>query len=162
MTYEFTSQLSIGKQGERALDNYFSEQFNIIEATLEEEKAEGFDRLFNPHDYQSSVRRIEYKTCSWSVKTGNIALEVISNDKTGKLGWIHTTKADWIIYYAYGSGKAYWFRPEDVRAELYELMKKYRIIAATNKDYHSYNLLVPKDDFIKQFVKMTSLIPPPI
>jgi hypothetical protein len=43
------------------------------------------------------VEPVEVKTDTWD--TGNIYLELVSNDRSGKEGWLFTSRARWLAYH---------------------------------------------------------------
>lgn len=61
-------------------------------ATLEEERDQHFDAIMNGERVEIKVRRPKYR------KKRDILIEVISNVARKTPGWIHTTKAKYLVY----------------------------------------------------------------
>ncbi len=55
----------------------------------------GIDFIINS---KSKKILIEVKTDTQSSITGNIFIETVSNDKTGAIGWLHKSRADYVAY----------------------------------------------------------------
>lgn len=151
MAYGFRQQLEIGRLGEERLDKLFSKSYTIKKATLKEEK-EGYDRFFTSASGQK--RTFEYKTDMQTAKTKNVFLETVSvkNEAGTKPGWLLTSKADVFVYYAYGTGKAYWFDIKRVRDDLETLQANYRTVTVPNKGYTSAGILISLADFVDKYV----------
>ncbi len=91
--HNFQNSLTFGKAVEVQLDEIFSRWYQIEEVSLSDEKKLGIDRIFTKSD--GTKLKIEYKADKWSLKTGNIFIELEVN---GKPGWTRKTVADIVIY----------------------------------------------------------------
>ena len=141
MIYDFYTQLAKSKGDEHELDRLFSSWYQVEEIPLELEKAHDIDRLFiRPDGSQVSV---EYKVDYKSDTTGNLAIELVSNDVVGTLGWAYSTKADMLVFYRSGDGEVIAVRTSMLRAMLPSLTAKYHKVYARNKSYRSVCLIIP-------------------
>lgn len=141
--YTFGERLRAGSLGESILDMFFASWFDIESVTMAEERR-GIDRLFVGRKLDDPLA-VELKTDTQAARTGNVFLETISVDREGKPGWVFTTQADALIYYMHedGGGTGLIFDPADLRDSVYGWTRRYDVKTATNRDYHSYGLLVP-------------------
>lgn len=98
-TYDFATQLELGKKQEDVLDEYFSTWYNIKKATLEEERSDKFDRWFQRKEGDPKWLMVEYKADDKADSTGNLFIETMSNVEMGRYGWAWLTVADIVVYY---------------------------------------------------------------
>ncbi len=98
--YDFDHQKKLGLHGEARLDSFFGRWYFIREVPYELQK-EGVDRFFIPKRGETGFPRlIEYKTDFQN--TGNAFVETHSVIRAGERdiqGWLHTSKADWLVYF---------------------------------------------------------------
>lgn len=95
-SYSFTTQNSIGKQGEEMLDLWLKSKYRITdvsEAPYFQERC--IDRILEKAD--GSTIFVEYKFDQAARKTGNIFFETISIDSKGVPGWGWKTQADYLL-----------------------------------------------------------------
>jgi len=142
VVYNFNEQLKHGDKGEAELDRYF-EKFYIISKVSAALQKQGIDRIFID-DFGSNFF-VEYKTDYVGDKSGNAFIETVSVSSvtSTRLGWIHTSKAHWIIYYLAKSRIAYVLSPPKLRPLLDEWHQKYPKRCILNQGWHTEGLLVP-------------------
>ena len=97
----FRDSLRLGQEGERILDDFFSRWYTIQFASAAQEST-GIDRIFTPRFAKDKTEKtVEYKTDFSAHKTGNAYLETLSRSDKGISGWLHTSVAEYILYFAY-------------------------------------------------------------
>ena len=142
--YDFDQQKSLGMQGEERLDSFFSRWYKIEEVPFELQK-EGVDRFYIPKRGKVTFPRlVEYKTDFHH--TGNVFLETHSVIRQGwpdVKGWLHTSKADWLLYFltAYQTVLVIDFAKLRKSARIWDNTCQHR--DCKNKGYKSTGLLVP-------------------
>lgn len=142
--HDFEESLAKVKPEEEKLDRYLEKLgYEIVLATITEEKR-GIDRYITTKGITLAV---EYKCDSRAADTGNAFIEIVSNSRTDKPGWVHTTEADWVLYFIVKAEKPYvmWLRPSVIRSAMPAWSDKYRTALCQNPSYCSYGLLVPLD-----------------
>ncbi len=139
--HEFRQSLGTGSLGETLLDGLFGSWWDIEPVSMDDQRR-GLDRVFTRGDERLDV---EYKTDTKGAESGNVFLETVSNDRSGKSGWAHSTEADAVAYYLHedGGGRGLVFEPAELRKALHGWVRRFRIVTATNLGYHSYGVLVP-------------------
>jgi hypothetical protein len=139
-----TDQFKNGKEVEAWLDLYFRDRFTIWQTTSHEERALCLgDRKYSKGD---KIFYVEYKSGKQTFFTGNVFLEIISNDTACAPGWVYTCQADFILYAALLNHKILVFRPEKLRAKIADLKIKFRIGKTDiQNSYHTHGVLVPLD-----------------
>lgn len=143
--HEFSNSLVIGDKHEIELDRFYSQWSKILRVS-HTAQAMGIDRVWisNETGIQYTV---EYKSDEIAGRTGNVFIETISNDVTGKLGWAYTTCAQWLCYYIPQMKTAYWIDALVLKYRIKEWEKKYKSISVANKDYNTIGILMPLDEF---------------
>lgn len=138
MTHEFNTSLTVGKEGERFLDGFFSKWYDIRPG----KDSERYDRVFARCDQEFKV---EYKTDILAHTTNNAFIELVSVSRgaTVKEGWAVTSKADFVAYYVPGLSMIFWVHVVRLRAALPEWKRLYKAASADNGSYNSMGLLVP-------------------
>ena len=149
MSYDFKTQLNKGKSGEKILDNKFSDRFIIKEASLDEEKKKGYDRIFISKNNSETVLLIEYKTDYLAHKTGNAFIETISMDSYNRKGWAYTSQADYLFYFVVKDLLLYIIRMNKVKELVSEWIKEYPVRKSVNNGYNTHGVLVPLCEFEK-------------
>lgn len=146
--HDFHDKLAEGHAHERFLDEWFRRWFDIEPATLDEDRRLGVDRWFTSRETGQRFG-VQYKADSRAGETGNAFVETVSNDRTGTPGWVHTCKADYILYYIVGWELVYVLEPAELRRRLYGWKARYREVTVANKGYQTHGLLVPLDELEK-------------
>lgn len=100
MTYSFNTQYRKGNDAERFIYEQFQGRFSVIPAPsyLQEQ---GVDFTFTDL-VNHQVYTVELKTDTKAAVTGNVFIETVSVDRPGEPpipGWIHSSTADWLLYY---------------------------------------------------------------
>lgn len=145
MTYlTETDQFKNGKEVEAWLDVYFRNEFVIRQTTRHEEQVLCLgDRQFSK---DGKLFYVEYKSGIQTFFTGNVFLEIISNDITCDPGWVYTCRAKFLLWAALYNHKILVFRPERLRAEIADLKTKFPIGRTDIQNtYHTSGVLVPLD-----------------
>jgi len=155
-TYDFDESARAGSAGEARVAAHLREHgFQVtLAATLAEQFA-GIDMYATSQE--GECRSLEVKTDRLAHRTGNAAVETVSNDRTGRPGWIHTTTADFILYLVEVDDVLYWPRPDAMRAELPAWERSCRRFAAPNRGYRTLGLLVPLSEFERVADRAVSL-----
>lgn len=149
-TYSFLEQYDKGLEGEKVLDGYFSEWYEIREASIDQQKNEKIDREFRPKGSTRNTpwKKIEYKTDSRTDKTGNLFIETWSNLEARRYGWAYTTHADEIMYYALPD-TVYILNKEELQRELPDWEVKYDTKFIRNKRYTTAGIPIPVEDIVE-------------
>lgn len=152
-TYDFTTQLTQGAEGERILDNYFANWFTIRHATRLEQR-NGIDRIFTR---EGATYKVEYKTDTRASQTGNAFVETVSVDTAGKRGWAYTSEAEYLLYYVPGPETVYIIPFAQLRRHLTQWEQQYPTRKIPNRGYQTHGLLVPLDEFERIAQRVDSL-----
>jgi hypothetical protein len=93
--------------------------------------------------------KVEVKADSVAHRSRRAFIETMSNDRTGRKGWVHTCVADWLLYLVEPL-TLYWFLPEVLRAHLPEWERladlgrgRWGRRSADNGTYHTLGIVVP-------------------
>jgi hypothetical protein len=142
--YLFAEQLAKGEQSECELDTLFAKWYDIIPATMDQQR-QGIDRIFTRKD-NGQVHKIEYKTDWTAGRTHNAFVETVSVSTTNKPGWVHSSQADYLIYFVPDDCLIYIIAFAKLRARL-PFWKKFKTASAENDGYSSTGILVPLGEF---------------
>lgn len=143
-TYYFSDQLDKAEEYERKLDRYFSKWYDIRTVGMDAQRR-GIDRIYRNDDRKLAV---EYKTDFLTQRTGNVFIETVSVDRTGKLGWAWTSQAD-IIVYLVAPNTIYIANPYDIRDHIEFWKQQYGERSVQNKSYKSKGIPLPEKQFAK-------------
>jgi hypothetical protein len=157
-TYTFDEQLRLGKLGEAELDAHFAATYAIEPASRFEER-HGIDRWFTRNWKTFGV---EFKTDFLTHRTGNAFVECVSVARDGaapRPGWVYSTAADLVVYYARGYGEALLLTPDALRAALAGRWARYPERACQNPGYRSQGRLVPWVE-LRRLAKSSAKISP--
>jgi hypothetical protein len=144
-THTFAAQLAEGQEGEAIIDRWLAARYSDIEPAVMKDQRRGIDRWATDTDGQRVG--IEIKSDGQGHRTGNVFVETISVDRTGKPGWAFTSQADVLIYWLRKNGTGWLLDPATVRAKVWHWTRAYPVKTASNRDYHSYGVLVPTTEF---------------
>jgi hypothetical protein len=139
--YSFSQQLSKGKQSESMLDDYFRKWYTVENVPIEFEKKLHYDRLFIRPD--GSQITVEYKTDYMGHQTGNLIVEIVSNDKYDVPGWAYSCRADMLVWWVTGSHELLGVSPAAIREKLPEWESVYRRVSIKNEGYNTIGIAVP-------------------
>lgn len=142
VTYGFATQLALGEQYERRLDEFFSQWAVDIRPATAEEQRQGIDRFFT-HRASGTVDAMEYKADDKAGRTGNAFVETVSVDVTGKPGWAVASQARFLVYLVVEPEAIYLVSMRQLRAALPRWRAAYPEVAAQNDGYRTLGLLVP-------------------
>lgn len=157
MEYKFDESLEKGKKEELVLDKYFGQFYAIKSIPLELEKQYHYDRVFERNSIKTKV---EYKSDFQAHETGNVFLELTSSVEKKTLGWIHTSKAEQLIYYIVKDSYVIVIDMVILRLHMAKYYEMYKVRQCTNvlnngSKYHSEGILVPISELLKIGKKMT-------
>lgn len=153
--YEFKRQLNRGAEGERQLDEAFSRDYVIQEATVAEQRR-GIDRIFVGKRDDRRLK-VEYKTDFVAHKTGNAFIETISVDTAGKRGWAYSSDADYLIYFIFEDLLVYIMPMTVVRERLALWLQRYRKKTVQNDGYQTHGVIVPLTEFERYSEQVMSI-----
>ena len=157
MIHDFYRANNRGLTGElRVIAHLEAHGFVIERVTTLREQFEGFD-LYATSPNTRERKRIEIKTDFAAKRTGNAVVEMVSNDVSGRPGWVHTTTADFVLYLVDGLDVLYWLTPATLRANLPRWERDYRAYAAPNRGYHTRGVLIPLHEFETLAIATVSL-----
>ena len=153
MVYSFATQLAKGKEVENQLDLFFSSRYDIERVGMAHERR-GIDRIYRRGEKTFTV---EYKADFKSYSTGNCFAETVAYGKynedgifvPGKLGWVHTSEADYLLYLVVhpedvpSLGEAYVVEPKALRAWVEDWSERYRTVKVYNEGFQGRGVLVP-------------------
>ena len=92
----FIKDLKKGKEGEEIFIKFFDENDVEIMDVRNDTEYQKKDIDFRIPLADGGIENYEVKFDKLGGKTGNIPIEIISNSKTGKHGWLFNSKADYI------------------------------------------------------------------
>ena len=133
--HKFSDSYKRGQRGEDAARSFLvSCGFKTKCVTTKSDQRAGKDFIVDGSS-------LEVKTDDMALQTGNAYIETISNDRRGKAGWVHYTKAD-ILFYIVGN-QCYVCSPDALRSALPRWSKRFSTSRCENKTYASEGVLVP-------------------
>lgn len=154
MTYNFRRQHSQGKEAERFIYATFQERFNVIPAPAYLQDR-GVDFTFTDR-VNGQVYKVELKTDSRAVRSGNAFIETVSIAREGEAhqeGWAFTSISDWLLYYLPNTmpPRIYRIGFEPLRLMLPAWISAYPERRIPNEDkrrgfYHTVGVLVPLEE----------------
>lgn len=152
-TYSFVEQLEMGEAGEQILDEYFSKWYDIKPATPQEQRQKKIDRWFRHKDSPNpNSTPIEYKTDDKTDRTGNLFIETWSNEGKRVPGWVYSTWADVVIYFALPD-TLYIMKTMWLRSRVSEWQGTYGTRSVKNKGYRTIGIPVPTKVVPEKFVR---------
>lgn len=148
--HNFSDSLQVGEQYEQLLDAHFGQWFEVEPVTMALQRL-GIDRIFTKevvaeNDSLPGRFTVEYKTDLRAHETGNAYIETVSVKQDGeikKLGWLHTSTAQILMYYIPGLSQIYIIDVMAMRDQWRKWNKIHRTATADNGDYVGEGLLVP-------------------
>jgi hypothetical protein len=151
--HDFLKSLEKGKQGEAVVAKYLGQCSHVVALDYK-----GDDDVFREQDIDFLVLTRDGREWSIEVKTDykdspkNLFYETTSCMKTGSLGCMEKTRAQFIAYYFVDTNVIYWFRTWALRSWFHEHIADPRIhlAHAKNKGYTSEGYLVPLDMLEKE------------
>ena len=142
--YTFPEQLEKGEAYEAILDTFFSSQYDIEEATWEQQHM-GIDRLFTSK--KRGIRAsIEYKTDFVAQRTGNVFIEV-EDDETNPCGWASSSTAQILVYFIPEMNVIFMVDMLKIKLDIDLLCVKYGFKTVKNPTYNILGAPVPIDKF---------------
>jgi hypothetical protein len=138
----------------------------VEEATLEQQREMDIDLIvYRKNSEYEPPETVEVKVDTQGHKTGNLALETISNEVRGTVGCFMRTRAKHFFYYFVETGELYRFETEIFRdwfiRELESRPNRWRTFTThTNlgsRLYPSYGRLVPLEEIPESMYKKTQL-----
>lgn len=146
--FDFQQQLKRGEAGEKTLDAYFGQRYQIRRATMAEQRR-GIDRFFiNPAN--GRTWSLDYKTDTRAAQTGNVFIETKTHPDRDHSGWAYTSEAGWLFYYLPDIWTVYAVNQPYLRAKVLPIWAaRYPLRSAKNKTYTTYGLIVPVAEFAR-------------
>jgi len=142
--YYFEAQLEKGEEYEGILDAFFSSQYDIEEATFEQQHL-GIDRLFTSK--KRGVRAsVEYKTDFIAQKTGNVFIEAMDGDSE-PCGWASSSTAQILVYFIPELNVIFMADMLKIKLDIDFLCVKYGIRTVKNPTYNILGTPIPIDKF---------------
>ena len=142
--YYFEAQLEKGEEYEGILDTFFSSQYDIEEATFEQQHL-GIDRLFTSK--KRGVRAsVEYKTDFIAQKTGNVFIEAMDGDSEPR-GWASSSTAQILVYFIPEMNVIFMADMLKIKLDIDFLCVKYGIRTVKNPTYNILGAPIPIDKF---------------
>lgn len=137
MAHNFKTSMASAR--EDVIDDYLTKVLGWkLETVSMTDQKRGIDRIANGN------LALEYKT-EWRVSdTGNFFIETLSNDVSGKLGWIHYSEAETIVYYIPKENVIYFVPLIELKRGMEKWENKYPVKSARNKTYSSHGIVVPR------------------
>lgn len=154
--YNFQIQLDKGKQAEIFLDSYFCGEFEITEASRQEQM-QGIDRWFKKKQSDNPKFSIEYKTDWRASETHNAFIETVSVDTGHRLGWVYTCGADYLLYYIPKDELIYIVKPAKLRNKIDKWIREYKEREIDNNQYYTRGVPVPLREFEAVAEKVLSI-----
>lgn len=143
--YDFHQQLRQGQQGETTVHDWLRSQgWNLRPATMPEQK-QGID--FWGSKPGRGAASFEVKTDTAAHRTLNAFVELQSNSKTGKLGWLFTCQADVLLYWIPKMDTLHWMNLTAIRTAYADWKELYPIKTVHNGTYYTTGLVVPLEVF---------------
>jgi hypothetical protein len=148
--YDFRHQLEIGERGEAQLDALFNQWFEIIPATMDEQRS-GVDRWFvrraaSAEGVAGERFAVEYKTDLRACSSGKAFVEMFTahDDNQVKAGWVYSSISRWLVYYLPAHEVAHVVSFADLRRALrdWQQQQQHRMAHVRNKSWSTWGLLV--------------------
>lgn len=146
--HEFQESLARGLRAEVAQDALHTRWFIITKPSVSEDRR-GIDRYFEARTYPLFFT-VQYKGCEQIAKTGNFAIEVVSNDVTMTPGWALKCNAAVFSYFDTANEIAYWLDVDRLRSLVpVWLTQGFKTHRAPNPGYKSLCYMVPMSVVMK-------------
>lgn len=148
MLHEFNKSCKVEERWAPVLDTWFKKYCHQIREAKVAEQWRGIDRFCVLPNGQDGTS-FDYKCDEQTQGTGNVFIETVSNEQLGRPGWVHTSEADWIVYFVVPN-EILFFLMDDLRFMLSDWDKHYRKAKAPNKRgserYNSVGICVPLEE----------------
>lgn len=151
--YDFQRQFGQGAEGEHFLDWVFHPSYDIRPVTDDEQRT-GIDRWYRQRPSAASFLGIsrerfsvEYKTDFKMADTGNVFIETVSVDTSGKAGWVYTSQAEVLLFHDPRKCIAYVAYMLRVRAKVDDWKAWYPEKAVRNGEYFTHGMPVPITEY---------------
>jgi len=142
--YYLEAQLEKGEEYEGVLDTFFSSQYDIEEATFEQQHF-GIDRLFTSK--KRGIRAsVEYKTDFIAQRTGNVFIEV-ENNEADYTGWASSSTAQILVYFIPEMNVIFMADMLKIKLDIDFLCVNYGIRTVKNETYNMLGTPIPIDKF---------------
>lgn len=136
--HQFARSQQVETRWARVLDAWLRESYEVREATVAEQWR-GIDRVVVA---ESGLVTLDYKCDERAQQTGRLFIETVSNSVSRRPGWVHTSHADWLVYFVVPD--AVWmFQFARVRQMLPRWLCTYGERSARNLDYATLGVCVP-------------------
>jgi hypothetical protein len=139
MPHDFDKSKGVEDRWAPVLDEWLRQHYRIREATRDEQWR-GIDRVAIDDDGREVG--IDYKCDQVAQRTGNLFVETVSNDRSGRKGWTLTGEAEWVFYFATPS-TVYAFREDRLREALPGWTARFKTRPAPNARFNTLGVCVP-------------------
>mgnify|MGYP001582985356 FL=1 len=153
--HRFEDSRAVEARWEGVLDAWLRADGRDVRPATMAEQWKGIDRVVT--DENGEVCGIEYKIDEVARRTGNIFVETVSNDNTGRPGWAYTSTARWIFYFIVPD-RVLCLLTERLRAALPAWLRRFRLKSADNGDYRTVGVVVPIVE-AEKVAEQASLLP---
>lgn len=143
--YTWDKQHAAGLEGEKILDKVLA-RFGVITPVEMKEQWQGIDRILLRHGGETLT--LEYKTDYRASTTGNVFIETMSNQGSGRLGWAYTTQADRIVWYIPVREWVIVVKASRLRINLSDWVRRYRSFSIANPTFHGSGIAVPLTEIL--------------
>jgi hypothetical protein len=139
MVHQFAASQGVERRWAPTLDRWLREAYDLREATMDEQW-QGIDRVAVTPEGPVGI---DYKCDERAARTGNLFFELVSNDVTGREGWVFSSRADWLAYFIVPD-EVWMFLFRRVRSRLPAWWMRYPLRAALNDGYRTQGVCVPR------------------
>jgi hypothetical protein len=136
--HQFAQSQQVEARHAARLDAWIAEGYRFRDATTEEQW-QGIDRVVMT---DNGPVTLDYKCDERAQTTKRLFFETVSNATTGRRGWMHTSRADWFVYFVVPND-VWMFRFERVRPLLPAWKQAYGERGARNATYTTLGVCVP-------------------
>ena len=147
IVHDFRASLRRGKAVEKEVQALYEELGFKVATATRAEQLDGVDLHVRVRTDMTpgSWRKLEVKFDERSAETGNIFIELYSDEDAGKKGWALTTTANMVLVVCPSENgtQMYFLRPKELRVVLGRWKAMYQSHRAYNATYNSLGVCVP-------------------
>ena len=147
MTHSFKESLERGMTFEADLDAYFGRSYEVHPVDMDGQWG-GKDRVLVSRQ-TGMVYTIEYTGDDKAADTGNVFIETVSSDRSGRKGWALTSQAQLIAVYVPRWRRVYVVAAVDLKAAVKGWQARCGLKKADNDGYATWGVCVPVGEFEK-------------
>lgn len=159
MTNVVKDNIARGRQYEQVMDTFFEQDYAIQRASREDD-LRGIDRFFQSKKAPRLKFPVQYKVDFKGKDTGNLPIEVVSNDRTGTPGWALGCDASHLLFYLpwRAGGQILMLSTSGIRLYLPAWLIQYQTRPTSpelNNGYQTHNICIPVNRFATLDGKLT-------